>query len=402
MMKDVTYNATTGATSTTWRDSGYTFGYRDVFARSMILADDGGIVFTGPAYDATTGSRESYFYKTTFEGPYGWLKKFSISANDSTRCIRQAPDGSYVVTGWTYAGSGGSDVLLVGLGTKAPGEVAATVDVAGPVAAVIAGTGLGLLGIFAGRLNDLLASALNKAASSLKGWLPADSTLDFITGYLKTHAKALLFRKESRARGIKAVERVPFLAGFSSLELTVLLASGVLLGLAYLLAKHIDLLQPVIVLYIAVAGSAVVLHDMTHRYLAWRYKAVTEYKFWGLGTLAMFATALLFGTVYAIPARTVINNADRIGGKQQAIIFFAGPAVSFALAILFLLVTPLGGTFRTVGLLGFSMNLLSAAYSLMPFDPMDGNKLYRWKKLFWALIFLPLLAIYLLSAIYLY
>jgi membrane-associated protease RseP (regulator of RpoE activity) len=165
---------------------------------------------------------------------------------------------------------------------------------------VIAGTGLGLLGIFAGRLNDLLASALNKAAS-LKGWLPADSILDFITGYLKTHA-----------------------------------------------------------------------------------------------------TALLFGTVYAIPARTVINDADRIGGKQQAIIFFAGPAVSFALAILFVLVAPLGGTFRTVGLPGFSMNLLSAAYSLMPFDPMDGNKLYRWKKLFWSLIFLPLLAIYLLSAIYLY
>jgi Zn-dependent protease len=41
------------------------------------------------------------------------------------------------------------------------------------------------------------------------------------------------------------------------------------------------------------------------------------------------------------------------------------------------------------------MNLLSAVYSLTPFNPMDGNKVYRWKKALWAVTFVPMLLLYL-------
>jgi Zn-dependent protease len=78
------------------------------------------------------------------------------------------------------------------------------------------------------------------------------------------------------------------------------------------------------------------------------------------------------------------------------------PGVSFLLAAGFLLLPPPGGGLRTIGLLGTSMNLLTAVYSLMPFDPMDENKVLRWKSLLWAGIFVPALIIYLALTIYVF
>jgi hypothetical protein len=106
---------------------------------------------------------------------------------------------------------------------------------------------------------------------------------------------------------------VPFLAGFSRMELIVIVATSALLGIAYLLSKKMDLLAAgSLVLYMVAAGFVTLLHDLTHRYVAWRYKAVTEYRFWGFGTLIMLATSLLFGIVYGVPTRTLINDANKL------------------------------------------------------------------------------------------
>jgi hypothetical protein len=265
-----------------------------------------------------------------------------------------------------------------------------------PVAAVTAGAGIGILGLFLGRISEIFAMLFNKLWGGINSVLPLDTVSSFFEGYVKSHIKTLLQRKESKVRKVKAEEHAPLLAGFSSRELAVTAASVVLLAFAYLVAKDIDLFRAdMIVTYIFVAGVATVMHDMTHRYVAWRNNVVSEYKFWGIGTIAMFATSFLFGLVYALPARTIINGADKLTKKQQAIVYLSGPLVSLVLAIVFLLLIFAGDAFRTIGLIGCSMNILSAAYSLMPFDPMDGNKVYKWKKYAWVLVFLPLVAIYL-------
>lgn len=41
-----------------------------------------------------------------------------------------------------------------------------------------------------------------------------------------------------------------------------------------------------------------------------------------------------------------------------------------------------------------TVNLLTATYTMMPFEPMDGRKIYDWKKWVWAVPFVALLAIY--------
>jgi Zn-dependent protease len=143
-----------------------------------------------------------------------------------------------------------------------------------------------------------------------------------------------------------------------------------------------------------VAGLAVILHDLTHRYMAWRHNVTTEYKFWFLGTIIMFITAIFFGVVYSSPSRLAINDPKKMTVRQQAIVYGSGPIVSLIVFAVFLALIPLGGNAATIGKLGASMNLLTAVYALMPFEPMDGRKVYIWKKWVWAVMFVPMLALY--------
>jgi hypothetical protein len=70
--------------------------------------------------------------------------------------------------------------------------------------------------------------------------------------------------------------------------------------------------------------------------------------------------------------------------------------------VVFLLFIPLGGAIVALAVLGASMHLLSAVYSFMPFDPMDGNKVYRWKKFVWLAAFAPLLVLYFAMVIWVF
>ena len=116
----------------------------------------------------------------------------------------------------------------------------------------------------------------------------------------------------------------------------------------------------------------------------------------------MFITAFFFKVVYAMPARLAINDADKLSQRQQAIMASTGPLVNFGLFAAFMLLVPLGGFAATIGLVGASMNLLSAVYGLMPLKPMNGYKVLKWKWYVWAGMFLPMLALYFVMTIYVF
>lgn len=256
-----------------------------------------------------------------------------------------------------------------------------------PAAAVVLGGGLGILGILLGKLQGAFSSLFNRI------W-------EFISGYFTTHAQEAASEKEMEMRKVKAEKRKNEIMGFSYLEIFVTLLCAVIFGLAYVLADRSDLLPANIALYIVVAGVATIAHDIAHRALAYKFKTDSEYKFWGLGTVIMFLTSWLFGSVFAQPARTIIDKDADVSAKDMALITLSGPIVSLVLSLGFLLLVPLGGLISTVGILGFSMNMLSTVYSLMPFEPMDGKKIYEWSKAFWALIFIPLLLFYLVMTMF--
>jgi Zn-dependent protease len=109
----------------------------------------------------------------------------------------------------------------------------------------------------------------------------------------------------------------------------------------------------------------------------------------------MLATAWFFGNAFAKPSRTVIRSKEELAPVENALVRLAGPLMSMMVAIVSLLLIPLGGLWALAGTTGFSMNLLNSVFSLVPVRPNDGVEIFAWNKAAWAVIFFPLIAFYL-------
>ena len=71
-----------------------------------------------------------------------------------------------------------------------------------------------------------------------------------------------------------------------------------------------------------------------------------------------------------------------------------GPCVSIVLMVLFLALTQAGGLWAIAGGIGFSINLMTAVYSLMPIGTMDGLAVWKWNRALYLMLFLPMIAFY--------
>jgi hypothetical protein len=245
------------------------------------------------------------------------------------------------------------------------------------VSAVAAGVGLGILG------------ALLSKLSFLASWW--DKLLKFVMGYLTSHASEVASEKESEARKIKiGKEKKAIFLGFSLKEMAAAFASAILFGVAFVIADRLALLPANVLIYILTGGLVLAAHDLGHRLIAYLLKVGSEFQFWGLGTVIMFLTSWLFGLAFAQPGRFMMDK-ENMKPRNLALVTLAGPAISMALTVAFLPLALFGGLIGQIGVLGFTMNLVTVVYNLMPFSPMDGKSIYDWSKLFWALLFVPIL-----------
>jgi Zn-dependent protease len=260
-----------------------------------------------------------------------------------------------------------------------------------PAAAVGTGLGIGLLGLIFAKLMGM--------GGSIFEWVR-----NFIGGYLMTHAQEKASDIEANATKVAVKKRKTLILGISGLEILVALVCTAIFGFAYVFADRDAFTISNVAMYLVVAGVVTVGHDFAHKLMAWKFKTETEYKFWTLGTLTMILTSWLFGSVFAQPARAIINTKD-MKPSGVALVALAGPTISLALSLPFLLLVPLrytpwGGWIAALGVLGFSMNMLSTVYSLMPFEPMDGGKIFGWSKILWGLLFMPLILFYLVMLVF--
>jgi hypothetical protein len=380
----------------------------------------GGLVFGGASSSFDPTYSKIFIVGTDENGGMLWSSYLGLSNVTVTGSVAvYNSDGSYLAIGNTNTYTSGSDDLFAmrvagGAGLiLPPAEDDLLQEAAGPVAAVLVGSGIGILAVvLASSGNALMATASSKAATTVGGTKSSvvrgfrfSMIEDFIAGYLKSHVAWKLFKVMGKVEPEKGVahQRNPVLFGFHYYELAAMAFASVVLGITFMIAGKLDLLRPdLVLLYIFFAGLVLIVDDLTHRYVAKRYKAVTEYQFWFLGSVIMFVTALLFGSVFALPARVVINDTEKLSKKQRAMIYGAGPLMSFAIFVAFMALTPLGGAVVGLAILGASMHLLSAVYSFMPFDPMDGNKVYRWRRLVWLMSFAPLLVLYFAMVIWVF
>lgn len=247
--------------------------------------------------------------------------------------------------------------------------------------AAAAGSAIALTGLFA-LFNSTISSWGGQIASFLK-----NAVGGIITGKILDHDK------ERRTTTFDEKEKLYL--GFAKKELLVLLVGTLVIGILFLFADRQPFEPVMILIYVVMGGLCIVIHELAHLYFERKFSCRTEIQFWGIGTLIMALTALLFGNVFAQPFLTLIRSPQPLEKRTVGHMMLSGPAVSTVLAFLCLLLIPLGGLFRTAGMIGFLMNIVTAVFELLPIPPCEGKEIFTWNKLVWAGAFVPLFLIYL-------
>lgn len=255
-----------------------------------------------------------------------------------------------------------------------PDEVAPAVA----IGAGVAMTGLGLTAF----------------GSAFSAWL--SKLLVFIQNAFGQVIQGRLSEEEKKKRALLAAESKEIAFGFTRRELGVIAIGAVIIGILFFFAARTPFDVTTVTIYIVMGGVALCAHEIAHWYLNRKYQCSTEVQFWGLGSIIMFLTAWLFGSVFAQPTMTVVRSRIPLEKRNLGLIMLSGPVFSILIAIACLFLIPLGGVFRTAGVLGFSINLLTGVFELLPITPCDGKEVYSWNKFVWVLIFIPLVLVYFL------
>jgi len=185
---------------------------------------------------------------------------------------------------------------------------------------------------------------------------------------------------------------------FSRTELNQLLHATIILTLAFGIhfASTSDwgLLQYTILMAFPAVASGFVLHEMGHKYFAQKYGAWSEFRAYYMGL--MFALMLSPYLIFAAPGAVMISGHLR--KKEIGILSLAGPMVNLGIVLVcipaYIFVT--AGQFGTIigmdanpdtnaiGLFASTIfymvwiNVLLAAFNLLPVPPLDGSKVIRW------------------------
>lgn len=145
-------------------------------------------------------------------------------------------------------------------------------------------------------------------------------------------------------------------------------------------------------------GVGFVIHELAHKFAAMRFGYWAEFRKDNQMLLIAVVLAAFAGVVFAAPGATVVYG-DRISRREDGLISAAGPVASILLAIAFLalyFVVPVP-LVQTVGLQGFAINSMLAAFNLLPVSVLDGRKVLAWNVAVFAVLIASAFALVYLS-----
>jgi len=122
-------------------------------------------------------------------------------------------------------------------------------------------------------------------------------------------------------------------------------------------------------------GIGFLLHELAHKVVAVRFGQVAAFRA-DYGMLALCIGAALASFLFAAPG--AVYHRGQITERQNGLVALAGPLTNVALAVGFLPLTVLDGFVGTVGTFGVFINVVLAAFNMIPFGPLDGRKVKDW------------------------
>jgi Zn-dependent protease len=189
---------------------------------------------------------------------------------------------------------------------------------------------------------------------------------------------------------------------FSKNELIqILISMGALtIAFTFALARSSDLaFFNAIIFYLPISflaiATAFLCHELAHKYVGIKYGYWSEFRMFTQGLLIALFLGIFVGVVFAAPGAVQIygNPTREESGKMAA----AGPFTNLAISAIFYL---LSQSFTGYLALVFSfiayINAFLAIFNLIPFGPLDGMKIFRWRIEVWIILLLGGISLFIL------
>ncbi len=170
-------------------------------------------------------------------------------------------------------------------------------------------------------------------------------------------------------------------------ELSHIVISVVTISLAFAIdwtgsTEFTSLFAGTFLLILATVGSGFILHELAHKYVAQKYGAFAEYRSWTIGLGLAVAMAVFTGFVFAAPGAVYIFG-NHLTREQNGRIALAGPLTNAFLVLAFVAVGILAPHLAGLAKTGASVNAFLGFFNLLPFFPMDGQKVFAWNSSVW-------------------
>lgn len=177
---------------------------------------------------------------------------------------------------------------------------------------------------------------------------------------------------------------------FSQREVNDLLVSWIVLSLAFAIFRRgifalveypLYLLQMLIIV-----GTAFVLHELSHKYVAQKYGLWAEYRKWTWGLIMAFFLSLTRIIFFAAPGAVMIMSTGWVTPDIEWKTSIAGPISNITVGTVALL-TRTAGYFPPFLTELAVINFFLAVFNLLPVPPMDGSKVLKYNVVLWIITF---------------
>ena len=205
---------------------------------------------------------------------------------------------------------------------------------------------------------------------------------------------------------INALIRNSRVSTFISSPVTITFAGTIIYGVAFAYAASMNItwtsFQSFLVVItsfislLVISGIATVTPRAIQYIVAKKNLIAVEYRMWWGGIFVILFTMVLpLGSIFGQPVKMEILNQELREKRKILLTKLSGPITTILLSCGFYLLY-LGKT-TPFAKIGLQMCLLSSVVMLLPETPLEGECIWKWNKIIWGILFLPILIAYFVS-----
>ena len=179
---------------------------------------------------------------------------------------------------------------------------------------------------------------------------------------------------------------------FSRQEIIHILIAMAVLTIAFSFAfvnypplSHIDEVIGFLPFSFLAIVTAFFCHEIAHKYVGQKFGYWSEFRMYPQGLLFALFLGIAAGIVFAAPGAVQIFG--RPNREEMGKIAVAGPSMNLVLGLVFIGIWFISnGIIASISFFIAYINVFLALFNLLPFGPLDGLKIFRWKKEVWGLL----------------